>query len=231
MNFSQVDAVMGQKDGQYAKKVSMKGLVDSPNAVQYSKDKGKPTQQVYITDGPGIRQRVKIVGNFPDLTQINLGQMLDFELWTYIADYDKKKYYMGFCNIPDDRQGPATEPTKDTRYDYKPHANQPTPEQKEASQNGATEARAKDERIVRQNTLNRAVELFMADNGSFVWPISQTLKQQIKDLAEEFRNYVYNGPNTGDQFARDYNLPTMEEEQDAENTYQTPAEQAETSPF
>ena len=128
MNFQLVDAVMGQKDGNYPKKVSMKCLADSPDPIRWSKDNPpKPSQQVWITDGPGQRRRVKIVGNFPDLTKVSLGQLLDFELWAYVADFDKKKYYMGFCNVPDDRQGPATEPTKDTRYDYKPHNAQPDP--------------------------------------------------------------------------------------------------------
>jgi len=216
MNFEQVDAVMGQRDGQYPKKVSMKGLADSPDAVQYSKDKGKPTQQVYITDGPGTRHRVKIVGNFPDITQLDLSQLLHFELWAYIADFDKKKYYMGFCNVPDDRTAPATEPTPDTRYDYKPK-NQPTPAAKTPQRAPqAPDWDAKDERIVRQNTLNRAVELYieiaLKGIAKYEWPLPEKHKQSIKDLAEELRNYVYNGPSLGDQFAREQGLPTMEED-------------------
>ena len=222
MNFSQVDAVMGQKDGQYAKKVSMKGLVDSPNAVQYSKDKGKPTQQVYITDGPGIRQRVKIVGNFPDLTQINLGQMLDFELWAYIADYDKKKYYMGFCNIPDDRQGPATEPTKDTRYDYKPHNAQPAAQPTPAAQTPqrTTQAPTPPPRDYdKENRGKCRFGFYQAAIQSGMSPTSLVKDKAGLDAIEQLVEYSMNGPNTGDQFAKDYNLPTMEEEaaQDTQN--------------
>ena len=211
MNFEQVDAAMGKKDGKYALKVTMKGKADSPDAVQYSKDKGKPSQQVYVTDGPGRRERVKVMGNFPDLTQMDLEQLLIFKVHAYISDYDQKKYYSAFCDVPDDRQGPATEPTPNTRYDHKPHANQPP-------QRAATPAPpdwdAKDLRIVRQNTLNRAVELFLNQHASdFEWPLSLATAGQIMSLAENFKQYVYNGPlSPGDQFAREQGLPTAAEE-------------------
>ena len=217
MNFEQVDAAMGKKDGKYALKVTMKGKADSPDAVQYSKDKGKPSQQVYVTDGPGRRERVKVMGNFPDLTQMDLEQLLIFKVHAYISDYDQKKYYSAFCDVPDDRQGPTTEPTPNTRYDHKPHANQPP-------QRAATPAPpdwdAKDLRIVRQNTLNRAVDLYRnaqnigkAEQDVPIWPLPDGAFARIIQLAEEFKDFVYNGPlSPGDQFAREQGLPTAAEE-------------------
>lgn len=203
---------MGKKDGKYALKVTMKGKADSPDAVQYSKDKGKPSQQVYVTDGPGRRERVKVMGNFPDLTQMDLEQLLIFKVHAYISDYDQKKYYSAFCDVPDDRQGPTTEPTPNTRYDHKPHANQPP-------QRAATPAPpdwdAKDLRIVRQNTLNRAVELYLHTANPGAWPLSVQDEAQICLQAEKFRDYVYSGLKAlspGDQFAREQGLPTAAEE-------------------
>lgn len=215
MDFGQVDAAFGKKDGKWAVKVSMKGVVDSPNDVKYTED-GKPTQQVYITDGPGRRERVKILGNFPDLTQIDLKQNLIFEIWS--TRYENKKYYKGFCNVPDDREGPSTEPTPNTRYDYKPHNAQPTPQTAQRAPQAATQPAkapdwdAKDERIVRQNTLNRAVELYIA-TGRSPWPFDKGDMLQITTLAEKFRDYVYEGNvSPGDQFAKEQGLPTAAED-------------------
>ncbi len=72
---------------------------------------------------------------------------------------------------------------------------------------------AKDERIVRQNTLNRAVELYLHTANPEAWPISAEDGVQICLLAERFRGYVYNGPlSPGDQFAKEQGLPTAAEE-------------------
>ena len=209
MNFEQVDAAFGKKDGKWAKKTSMKGMVDSPDAVKYAQEDGKPSQQVWVTDGPGIRNRVKVMGNFPDLTQIDLSQLMDFELWA--TEFKGTRYYKGFCNVPDDRQGPATEPTPNTRYDYKPKGGQQPAADK-------PDWDAKDERIVRQNTLNRAVEIWLeserkANKPVILWPLKLETAQEIMSLAENFKVYVYNGPlSPGDQFARDQGIPTAAEE-------------------
>ncbi len=109
MDFAQVDAAMGQMDGQYAKNVPMQGIIDTPSPIQFHKTSGRPSQQVYVTDGPGIRNRVKIVGKFPDLTTIDASRTVNFEIHAYIATYDNNKYYMGFCNVAEDQNSkPAT---------------------------------------------------------------------------------------------------------------------------
>ena len=80
MDFGKVNAAIGQMDGRFPVRIAMKGKVDSPDKVKYSEDGGKPTQQVWITDGTGIRNRVKIDGNFPDLTQMDPEQLLHFKI-------------------------------------------------------------------------------------------------------------------------------------------------------
>ena len=124
MDFEKVNAAIGQMDGRFPVRIAMKGKVDSPDKVKYAEEGGKPTQQVWITDGPGIRNRVKIDGNFPDLTRMDLEQLLDFKICGYKSKHDGKIYYKGWCDVPDDRQGPTTEPTPNTRYDYKPKGGQ-----------------------------------------------------------------------------------------------------------
>jgi len=54
---------------------------------------------------------------------------------------------------------------------------------------------AKDERIVRQNTLNRATELFIAACGGEAppWPLPDGICTQICQLAEKLKTYVYAG--------------------------------------
>ena len=211
MDFEKVNAAIGQMDGRFPVRIAMKGKVDSPDKVKYAEEGGKPTQQVWITDGPGIRNRVKIDGNFPDLTRMDLEQLLDFKICGYKSKHDGKIYYKGWCDVPDDRQGPTTEPTPNTRYDYKPKGGQQPAADK-------PDWDAKDERIVRQNTLNRAVEIWLeserkANKPVILWPLKLETAQEIMSLAENFKVYVYNGPlSPGDQFARDQGIPTAAEE-------------------
>jgi len=52
---------------------------------------------------------------------------------------------------------------------------------------------AKENRIVRENTLNRATELFIASHATFDWPLTKLARLEIMEIAETFRDYVYNG--------------------------------------
>ena len=224
-NFKAVQQAAGENVIMSGRIVEFKGEGVNPTS-------GKPWKKIVAQDMDGEKHNVTVRGRLPDASALN--KPAQFTISTYNGTArDGSPYvgYSGFCDpLPDYSQttqqvpAPARQPA--------PVAPQPrtaAPAQQWPSDGGkqppakAPDWDAKDERIVRQNTLNRAVELYikiaLKGIAKYEWPLPEKHKQSIKDLAEEFRNYVYNGPNSGDQFSKEYGLPTMEEEaaQDTQN--------------
>ena len=175
---------------------------------------GKPWKKVVVEDMERERHTVTIRGNLPGPDALN--QPAQLTLSVYAGTYQGQPYtgYSGFCDLMPNygqptQQVPAPAPQAAPQAAPAPYSRQPV-----AKKDGP-DWDAKDERIVRQNTLNRAVELYLHTANPEAWPLSVQDEAQICLQAEKFRDYVYNGLKAlcpGDQFAREQGLPTMEEE-------------------
>jgi len=164
---------------------------------------GKPWKKVVVEDMERERHTVTIRGNLPPVDALN--KSAQFTLSVYDGTtYQGQPYvgYSGFCDVlPNyNQQSPAPplrQPAPQSQYPRQQQQSPapPYPRRQQSPPQKAPNWEAKDERIVRQNTLNRSVELYIQSDGDFSWPIDDTSFVQICLLAEKFRDYVYGGTN------------------------------------
>ncbi len=208
--------VKNAPEKQYVDKVNLTVL----NIVNANPDQWKNyIQEVLAKDETGAQERLRLQTKFADglLDNNDLNRTMPFKLkwFTKQGGYGLQGYPLkAKVASPAPPLGPPPQGAQFPQAGREPSLSPPPPAAAKAP-----DWDAKDERIVRQNTLNRAVELYLALGGVKDWPISTPDFTEICMLAEIFRDYVYKGTGNispGDQFSKDHNLPTIEEEQAAE---------------
>lgn len=187
MNFKSVQQGNGQNVIMQGRILEFKGEgVGTP-----SNPNGKPWKKVKAQDQDGEVHTVTIRGNLPPVDAVN--KPASFTISTFQGTYQGQPYtgYSGFCDVL-----PDYGPPQQTYGGQQPPSPQPrqAPSQPRQSTNAEKpDWDAKDRHIVRQNTLNRAVEIYLHANPEVDWPELGGQFEQIVQLAEDFRTYVYNG--------------------------------------
>ena len=161
-------------------------------------------QGVVGIDAAGEECAFKIATQYEDtlLVSSEISQTLPFRLKWFNSRAGAQM--QGYCTKPKKlRATPQTSVQRTIQDEGHPDVPQPQTARRapQASRQQAPDWDAKDERIVRQNTLNRAVDIYRATHrGIFSnstspapWPISQADEEKILQQAERFRDYVYNG--------------------------------------
>lgn len=65
---------------------------------EFSQTSGKPFQRIQLDDGELQRQVKIFIGTGSPLTQVHIGQKLQFSISGYVSTFDNKAYLSGFWN-------------------------------------------------------------------------------------------------------------------------------------
>ena len=235
MSFEKVRALLGQKD-QQGYQIGLGEMVCNVLSVSPKKwnKRGKPIQKVQITDEEGETQKVTIyLGNGPDILDTDVGTLQRFNQ-VKPNSFKNNTYYQAFWSsmsppesLPNVPSGPEPPLTRQTPQNPPQSPNAPEkpygqlPHQTKASQGKNEYNEREDARqlmIVRQSSLEKAKDIFiaaggLAGDGQISFPVEDPTVDQICQLAEKFKDYVYTKQQAG--FEKKYNLPpepTVQEE-------------------
>jgi len=73
---------------------------------EFGQTSGKPFQRIQLDDGELQRQVKIFLGTGSALTQVHIGQKLQFSISGYVSTFDNKTYLSGFWNRPQGQSPP-----------------------------------------------------------------------------------------------------------------------------
>ncbi len=144
--------------------------------------------------------------------QDDSGQQLSFRLQTkyvkgLLDDNDVNRKMLFRLKWFTSREGQSL-----TGYPQKPSSASPAPALRKDQPNKVTPVNDYDDKKTKENRGKCRFGFYQAAIRSGMAPVSIVKDKANLEAIETLVGYSMNGPSLGDQFARDYNLPTMEEE-------------------
>ncbi len=168
---------------------------------------GNFIQGVIGVDAANEEYGFKIATQYEETLLVSgeIGQTLPFRLKWFNSKAGAQM--QGYCTKPKKlRAQPAAQPT-------------PQPQTPQRAPQAPTQQMPPPRDYDKENRGKCRFGFYQAAIQSGMSPTSLVKDKAGLDAIEQLVEYSMNGPNTGDQFAKDYNLPTMEEEaaQDTQN--------------